>query len=632
MSKTLYRIKLEATRLFLIRKNLIALLLIAIMGFLSVLLSVVTHKNLQAEKSSFLTHEKNKSQLVADSQYGDSGFRVLLEPTPLIVFFNNSSVFENLYSIVDMTETLKVSSSYKGRNLFLKRGLITDPSIWLFLSGSLLMTFMALTSYKSEKHFFNFGNILIRFVLLELYFLVLAIGIFAFACMLGVNFSPPDQTVFLYFTIYQLGFLGIFYAAGVFIRVLFKRRRAAILWASVFYIIVVFIIPDLVAFYLQSRIQQLPPNEVHNLQKINERMIFERDVRIATGGVKTLAERNKIYRQLVRRFLNAGYIKNSKIERDINRSMKRELNNLEAVLVAFPTAYHQFFSGEAGGKGYRSYIDLVAYTLKLRHNFILYYLPKRYESGGDARGVVPFIKGEGNVFKAAASLPKLYVLATVVTFFYVIAFLTSAYLILRPRLNQKQKKPTPGIQNFRDSIGKGKIYFVLCKDYQYKEELFLNYLGTESSSIGLYQVMGEDIDIGTGLYEMVPYFCKLSGVKYRKALENLREVGIESGDLKKIKTRHRHKVQLSEDDLRLIYCAVTAAKDKDIIVINDFLRGRHKELEDRFRKLMVKLNKEGKTIIYLSTKIFSASEPFTINKDSDGPEIFDISPLNVDLR
>jgi len=123
------KMKFEVNRILGIRINLIVMIIFFCFCIFFIFSNSNIYKNFQEEKDSFLEYERNRvEKFVTVDQYGGYGFRVLFEPTPLSILFNESTVFDNLYSNVDMTEILKIESSLKGQNLFNQKGNFKDFS------------------------------------------------------------------------------------------------------------------------------------------------------------------------------------------------------------------------------------------------------------------------------------------------------------------------------------------------------------------------------------------------------------------------------------------------------------------------------------------------------------------------
>lgn len=618
------QLKLEKDRIFSFKRNIIFFALFGFICIFFVYSGIQEYKNFLNQKEFFITHEQEKMNLyVSHSQYRAYGFRVLYEPCPLSIFFNNSSVFENLYTTIDMTENLDINRSFKGRNLLLKKGFFKDLAGMFFFFGSLYMVFMGMTSYKSEKYFFKFGNIIIRLCILNSIFVILICAWYNFPKVFQLRFGAGDGEVFFYFVIYLLFFLGFFYGVGLLIRVLCGSKPASYIYVFIFWFISVTIIPEAMIIFLQEKSHLLPTNEKYNITKFEEVVNFEQEVQRAIVGITTPEKRNEIYRKMVTDFLQTGCIKNSKIEKDINRHIQQVVREYEILMLTYPTGFYNYLSGEISSQGYNGYLGYVDYTLALRHNFIEYYLKKRYDS--NEKSIVSLIRDDKNIFYAHSFLPQSFPIAIGLILFYTIILFTVSYVVLKRRIGFRPKIKKPGYE-FR----KGNTYFVLCKNDQYRDNLFRCYQADENT-IGIDKVKMEELNPGVGLAQMVTYFCKLSGVDKKKVLENLQLLGVV--DIEAKVPRHRWKREKTPDEvIYKIYCAVTMAGTHKIVVVNDFLKRKSREMERQFLELVTRLNQDNKIVVYLSTEIFLTSLPFEGSIKIDNYKSFRIDPLAVSLR
>lgn len=622
----LQQLKLEWNRIFSLKSSIIFFALFGFIGVFFVYSGVQNYKNFLNQKEFFITHEQDKMNLYAsDGHYGACGFRVLHEPSPLSVFFNNSSVFENLHSIVDMTENLEVNRSYKGRNLLLKKGFFKDLAGMFFFFGSLFMIYMGVNSYKSEKYFFKFGNVIIRLGILNSVFVILICVWYNFPKIFQLRFGAGDDKVFSFFIIYLLFFLGFFYGVGLLIRVLCRNKQVSTVYVFIFWLLSVTIIPEAMNIYLQKKSQLFSANEKYDITKLEEVVNFEREFQKAIAGIKTPGKRNEICREMVKDFLETDSVKNSKIEKDINSHIQQVVREYEILVLAYPTGFYSYLSGEISGQGYNGYLGFVNYTLALRPNFIEYYLKKRYDPND--KSIESIVKADEKVFSAHSFLPRSFPIAIGLILLYTIILFTVSYVVLKRRIGFIPEIKKPGYE-FRE----GNTYFVLCKNHQYRENLFQFYQAAEDS-IGIDKVKVEELDPGVDLAQMFTYFCKFSGVDEKKAMENLHLLGVE--DIKAVgrpRSWKRKKTMTINTVILKMYCAVTMAGTHKIVVVNDFLKGKSRGLERQFLELVNRLNQAGKIIVYLSSEIFLTSSPFEGNIKIENYKSFKIDPQAVSLR
>ena len=582
-----YHFKFEGARIFERNRNIAFFIIFSIIGLFFVYSGIGEYKNFQGKKELFVAHEKAKALDRLD------GFSVLYEPSALSVFFNNSSVFENLHSNVDMTEVLEVDRSYKGRYLFLKKGFFKDIAGIFFLFGSFFMVNMGAASYKSERFGLNFENIVMRMAIISSLFMGSLICFYHVPKIFGVAFSASEGKTFFSFSLYLLVFLCFFYAAGLFIRVISKSNRIPYLYVFIFWFFSISVIPEVMTFILQGKARGFPENETYSIAKFKE-----------------IANLNK----------GANWEKVSKIEKDLNRDIAGASKAFEVAASIYPTGFYRFLSGEVSSKGYYGYLDFVNYTLTMRKNFAKYYLEKRHKSHD--KKIASFITEGKNIFKASGRLPGTFSIGCILTFIYTVLLFFASYLIL-----SKRSKQMPDIKCPRYRFNKGDTYFVLCKNDKYRDDLFRWYQEKENA-ICIENVAPEEIDPGIGLMHTFTYFCKIAGVDEKQAAANLRLLGIE--DMAELQLKDKAKA--SPEMVLKIYCAVSMAGNRQIIVVKEFLKGKSRDLEHCFLHLVKNLNHAGKIIVYLSTEMFLTASPFKGIIKIDNYKNFRIDPWAVSLR
>lgn len=578
------KLKLEIVRIFSLKRHIIFAVLFGLIGFYFVYSGVREYKNFLDQKEFFITHEQNKMNLYANhGHYDDYGIRVLYEPSPMSIFFNNSGVFENLYAAVDMTGNLDVSRSYKGRGLLLKKGFFKDLPGMFFFFGSLFMVYMGMTSYVSEKYFFKFGNVIIRLGILNSVFVILICAWYYFPKIFQLRLGTGDGEIFFYFAIYLLCFLAFFYGAGLLIRVLCKSKAVSFIYLLIFWLLSVIIIPDAMLIFLQEKSQLLPAGDF-----------------LETGAVKTL-----------------------EIEKDINRHIRQVIGKYEILVLAYPTGFYNYLSGEVSGRGYNGYLEFVNYTLALRRKFTEYHLKKRYDP--DDKSIAPLVKDKGNIFYVGSFLPRSFPIALGLILLYTITLFTVSYVVVKRR-----NSSIPGIKNPGYEFRKGNTYFVLCENDRCRDNLF-RYYQADKEVIGIDKATAEELYAGVGLAQMLTYFCKFFAVDEKKARENLQILGVENLNPPG-QPQHWREKKTTDEVIYKIYCAVIMAGEHEIVVVNDFLKGKSLELERQFLDLANRLNQAGRIVVYLSSKIFLTSLPFEGSIKIDNYKSFRIDPQAVSLR
>lgn len=432
-------LRFEARRIFAEKKNLAFFALIALSAGYFVWSGVNEYRRSLAEKDFFVNFEREKTRQIATyAQYGTFGFRILYETTPLNLFFINSSVLQDLESNIDNYEAIRIDSSFKGDKLFLMRGYFKDFAGIFFVFGSLLMLYLGHLALVSPPYLrflagrmplarYFFLTTAARLFWLDLFFLALAMGLFAGVQAGGIEFSGPEREVFLCFSLFLILMLDFIYLLGQLTTVCIRFRKTFFLWFFVVWFACIFLLPELSRIRVFRSSQSLEPAEKINLEKFRNLMTMEKEFReyLRTNPSTSLDQVRQMQKKFAVQFINSSYLVNTALEMRYLRKIENVIAEHERRSVGFPTAYYPFLSGEASGKGYHGYLDFMDYIMKLRNRFTQFYLEKRYLQPDSA--VESFVKGHENIFRSRCRLPRSFVSAVTVTALYCAALLLLAF-------------------------------------------------------------------------------------------------------------------------------------------------------------------------------------------------------------
>ena len=90
---------------------------------------------------------------------------------------------------------------------------------------------------------------------------------------------------------------------------------------------------------------------------------------------------------------------------------------------------------------------------------------------------------------------------------------------------------------------------------------------------------------------------------------------------------------LSDEIILKIYAAVKAAGDFESIIIDDFLKRESREFERDFMRLLSRLEKAGKRVVYLSCEMYNTADSLNGKIIIDTFKVLSLPPLNkITLR
>lgn len=436
--------RFERNRIFTERKNLALFALIAMLAAYFVWSGATEFRRFLTEKSFFIHLEREKTGHIANyNQYGAFGFRILYEAAPLNLFFVNSTVLQDLESNVDSFETIRATSSFKGDKLFLMRGYFKDFAGILFVFGSLLMLHFGHAALVSPAYLRFLGGRMplagyflrttaARLFWLDLFFLALALGLFAGVRASGIVFSQPERRLFCLYLLFLLLFLNFVYLLGQMTTVVTGFRKTSFLWLFLVWFACIFLLPELGRISVFKESQRLEPAEKVNLEKFRNLMAIEKKFRdyLKENSANTLDHIRRMQKEFAMQFINNSFLVNSGLEIRYLRQVERVIAAHERRSVLFPSTYLQFLGGEISGKGYRGYLQFMGHVMNVRARFTQFIMRKRYLEGGAA--MESFVKGSENIFRSPSRLPGSFWLGTALTGLYgAVLFLLSLWLLRR---------------------------------------------------------------------------------------------------------------------------------------------------------------------------------------------------------
>ncbi len=436
-------LKFESRRIFLDRKSFILLVIFLLIALYLVFAGVAEYQRFQTDRESFLNFEQQKVKLWTNYlMYGGGGFRILFQPSPLVIFFSSSNVLLDAESNVDTLEIVRVSHSLKGRNLFRFGSYFRDYSGLLYLFGSLIMLYLGavalvgipylrfMVSRLSLKNLY-LGTVGSRLLLLDVFFFSFSALLFLVTRLAGIPFTAADSGRFLIFLLYVLLFLNFFFLVGLLLSVLVRFRRISFLLLLIIWFIFLFIVPEAARGHFFTSSRRFMDNDRFNLDELKTLMDFEKTARLAViqAGVHETKEQEKLRGEMIMKYMEDTRLRNLNKEFSLNRSVRQFILSNERWLMLFPTTFYPVAAAEMSSKGYYGYCDFVNYILELNNRFMRFYIQKRYHTPDEP--VESFVKKDENIFFGRSSLPRSLPPALALLLFYNTGLILAAFFCLR---------------------------------------------------------------------------------------------------------------------------------------------------------------------------------------------------------
>ncbi len=609
-------------------KNVLIYLLMIIASFYFIFLGYAEYKEFLKKKADFSRLEKEKfDALVNYDQYAKVGFRVLFEPSPLIVFFKKADFVQNLEANVDSSEVVNIYNLRKGRNAFTVDENFGDLSGFVTIFGTFLMMFMGMTSFRRRDliDFFDksyvLKTIVARLIWLNLVFGFLFFVSYLFAISLGISFSSQEMNIYCCYSLTSLLFLSFFFILGVTISAAFKYHKKAVTGVFIVWFVLIFLIPEIGKIHLMQRVTDIPSAEELNLEKLKILLSREREARSFVQ--KMILKEKRVDREKIRKimkefsddFMKTGYQKNQRNESNFHDKVAAVIHKYEHRSNYLPVDFFQFVSREASSKGYGEYLSFVDYILDLKDRFIRFYVYKRYE--GTDQKVENFVKASENFYKSEAQLPDTFQRGFVFLIGYFLLL-----IVLLIALNRK-KADISSQPRLPSEFARNSILFLLVNPER-QQEMFDSF---KDGSFGLLDLKSRDPYIeDVSVKAFINYSCRQKGIDRDEILRNLKEFKISKSDL------NEKLSSFPIEQIKRIVASIVLAEKKDTIVINDFIKNEAREFENQFLKILSRVAQSGKKIIYLSSDIYSPSSTFNGDIKIDSYKTFQVDPQTISLR
>ncbi len=609
-------------------KNISVFLLFFGLSLYFVYFGCAKYREFLIEKQNFLKYENLKiSHYLNYEQYGFSGFRVLLQPSPLIVFCHSSIL--SIEGNINTKSIINISSVYKGQKIFTNNGLVGDFSTLFLVLGSLLMlhfglnTFVSIESlqfHKTRSYIFN--TLCCRFTILIFYFYSVTVAAYFFARVLGVSFSKTDTAIFFKYSLYVMLFITLFYILGTGMAALLRYKKIFFISAYLTWFIIIFVVPIIYNMALEKRAKTIQSNEIVNIKKLNNSKRFEErgEAYFKRLQEKKVKEIRTLARQFVEEYIQNILPLNKSIEDNLNKQVNELITRHEKQSTLFPSLFYSFLSKEFTGMGYYGYQAFLSYIIELKDNFFKYYFDKRYNHIDQS--VESFVKNNENIFQSQAALPDNHWQGMGITLLYCLLLLGPTLLgLLR---TAKQPKNSEPIKLDIHQLEMGKTYFYHSRDPKQKNGI-INYLESKRAVI-IDKPDPSRHDPGTSLNSWLQFEIRLyqqnkhTNFHDFQVRENLQTLGVTRQQLnQKIKA-------LDNEVFYSAYLALKLAQNANIYVFDDFLYRVSKEFEQAFKNAIDKL-KPHAIIIYLGSHLFDVTV-----KESHQQPMEDLRLVTVDLN
>jgi ABC-type Na+ transport system ATPase subunit NatA len=609
---------------FFCRKNTVVFLIFLILSLYFVRDGISQYKHIIENKDRFQEIEKVKvTHYINYTQYGLYGFRLMFIPSPLSVFFTNSSLITELTANIDSADVLKIYNSFKGKNLYAdKVGGYKDFAGIILLFGSLLVLYFGYDSFQRRDYmkFLSsisgykqvFAYIQVSRLLLLMGYLLVVSGLALF--MLTLNGLILNQIEFSNLLNYLLVlfllviFLFLMGAAAGTIRSRFSGIAAVI----VIWFAFVFFIPGTVFQLVSKRADDMTSNYHLELEKMKVVMAFEKKALDEAKRYPNMEERKKSERQLVESYWNNEFKKLQAFEKEMHREMMDNFQYFRRLSILFPSTFYLSVSNEISSRGYENYFSFYEYIQKLKAGFVRYYFNKKFYSNYDQ--VESFIKGNENLFSAKSQLPGNFNAGVALTFMYILLLAGGSYLRFKSFLFYVPDKQMPQLRKLNVELKTGRSEVVLTGEGTLKNQ-FYNVLSGEPKEFD-GKLMLDETDIAAKNNTTDKNFLFLC--RPEKIPEDIKAGQLIRlfQDLQNLSRKERARIyvrlnmdtfenktfsELDEFEKGIVLWTAAQLNESSVYLLDDFAKGMPADFIIYMIDGLRQIKEKGSAIIYLTT-------------------------------
>lgn len=592
---------------FLKLRSFIILLLLLLISFISYFFvnsGIEKYKDIinELEIDIDMEFRQVENQPLYD-QYGVIGHHIFILPSPLIIYFYNSSLLKELEGNISSSEVIEVYFNVKGDKILNKPTVgFRDFGSILNTFGSLLMLIMGVMAFKNrefpfkgEKRVFLQG--FLRLLLMDAYFIILMLSMYLLAVLNHIRFSTHDSQQYIIFIIGTLFYLNMWFLKGMCLSFLLNYKSgllmAITIWASIS------ICTPEIRYMVISR-QEIKPEKKVNFIKMSK--IWKREQNIRNMVQPLLKDRDKnidkirsIMREGAEAYLENEGTENKLLEQELHNSVKVQIEKMENFSCYLPWPFYQQLQESISSKGYDAYNGFVDFVIEMRDGFFRYIIDKRYNS--QDKKVIPYIKQGENVFHSRSVLPRGFFRGILSILVFSLLFTGISILVhwqRRKKENTRESKPLNVIR-----FNQSKSFFYRCKN---KEEIrkYAQFLSTHKDVVLIEKVDLKSYDPGTCLKYWTRYICAVQGLNRGEVMKLLDRLQVSKKELK------MGAGKIDNELFKKVYLALKLCEKKDYYILIEFFQGESEDFENLCKGLFRELPYR---FIYLSTESLKQAKP-----------------------
>jgi hypothetical protein len=560
-------------------------------------------------------------------------------PSPLSIFFNNSSLFTELLVHIDQGEKLNIFDPFKGKKTFkVKSGRFFDFSSTILFIGSIIALYFGFDLLRRREFIKSLASMhgkVKTFLSLITSRLIILWAAFAFNILysiamlkfFNIDLSPKETELLGYFTIITLMCVTFFFLLGSVAGIAQKRTHrfvVILIWVSS-----VYIFPAFINYNTERQSQDITSNFQLELEKLIFLMDSEDRINADKEFIKVaLKARNKIkfdekdeeiIRQTVDSYRQQEFSKIMEYDKEMVKKMKPLAKNYQFWSSFSPSTFFLSVNNEISSRGFYNLIAFYQAAQKSKKDFVSFYTKMRaFElierfKGKRPPKVVDFIDNKTyfNTFQGTAVLPHGFELGLVMTLIWILIILDYTYSVYSNTLFVSQDKSDWELGKMEIILNNGELNVVISRKKDVSDYLYNAFSGNNQDFPG--KILWNDNDIvGKKKNHHFVYFCfpdeipwsirTLDFVKFICRCFNLpakeKKLIIDNFKSTEYYKKTFGELEIVDRTRMVLSLAPIMIKESTVFMFDDFAKGLPDEFLDEFIDRLDELKNREVAILY----------------------------------
>jgi hypothetical protein len=307
------------------------------------------------------------------------------------------------------------------------------------------------------------------------------------------------------------------------------------------------------------------------------------------------------------------------VEEKLKRELSEVIDTNFKISIFTPTSFFNMTCNAVSSRGYDHFLEFYSYLQIKKRELLRFWFDQVYYV--DQPVMVPFIKGDENLFKSESRLPRYYLKGFLINLGYIFVLVFITYLLYKISLYKMRKKEIAELGNVDLELDNGdfKVWFVNGDNFK---NLLYNLFSGKYNALNKKGFTGEVLVNGMNITaekckENFFYICPVEALpgdgkvkdfitKYSGLLKvpvKEKKTILDSAEIKSIADKTIDK--LTKNEKFEIMMSLTRMTKKRVYLIDDITTGLPINYAIKLKERMVELTAEGSIVLYLTIPVMT---------------------------